>query len=258
MLRLTSVDGSLNRFLAVGIVTACLAPAAHAGTVTILSQERRVVASAEDGAGTQSDDTKMAPDAGPFNDTASADASGANTTFRSSASMNSTLGQDGLFFKGTLNYDIQPAAGGPQGDVVNELGIDVTFSVDQAYNYVLTIKNDIVKSDPNTDSAASSILRRVDDPNAGGFPVTDSDASGVMDPGTYNLSIIRGAMSFGVPEELTSHQVDYDYSLALSPVDGTGGGGGEPNPIPLPPAVWSGLLVLGAGALNRLRKRRIA
>jgi hypothetical protein len=40
--------------------------------------------------------------------------------------------------------------------------------------------------------------------------------------------------------------------LELTPV------GDDGTPIPLPPAVWSGLALMGAGSVNRWRKSRVA
>ena len=82
------------------------------------------------------------------------------------------------------------------------------------------------------------------------------DESGTLPAGRYSLAFdatLFGSSSSGQQE------VDYGFNLLLgTTLDGNGPGGGEPNPIPLPPAVWSGLALLAAGALNRARKSRFA
>jgi hypothetical protein len=243
--------------LVAGAAGALLGAAAvvEAGPVTILSQERRIAASADNGAGNTLADSETADDAGPFQAAVSRTSAATGAVYRSSASMNSTLGDDGLFFSGTLAYEVQRVAGGPVGLVRHELGIDVTFTLDRPYEFVFASDTTQVKTDPNVAGDAFLSLSRVD---GGGSANLAELGSGVFEPGTYKLEYITGGQSIGLTGELTSRQLDYDISLALSAVDSGGGGGGNPggNPIPLPPAVWSGAAVLGLGALNRMRKRR--
>lgn len=86
---------------------AALASAAHAGPVSIVSQERSVLANASAVGAASESDERSAPDAGPFDESVTAEVSGEGFLSRATASMTSTLGDDGFAFAGSLSYDVR-------------------------------------------------------------------------------------------------------------------------------------------------------
>lgn len=237
--------------LIVLVVAALGQTTAVAGPVQIDSQDRRVTArlSPERGAAAVTDE-EVAPDAGPFVATALAEVDIDGFDSEASASVDSTLAQSGLSFAGSFRYAVTDTRPGDDGAIPTarlDYDFDVTFTIDEAYNYDFQDRFDRVNDDS---SVTVEFLAQIDGVDV---PFTDIDANGggTLQPGTYKLTL--AAFAEGLLGASSDFQLDYETTLDLSPSDGDGGGGGTP--IPLPPAVWSGLLLLGAGALGRLRKR---
>lgn len=241
MLSHLSLGGGRKVLLAAGVLVIALVPVARAGTVTIISQHREITArAAGEGVG------RTAPDAGPFSATASVDASDDTGIARATTTVDSRLGQDGFFFSGRAAYDKHffDSEQGTGPSVLYRLTFEVIFSIDEPYNYEYALLFNNIKSDPTADSSAE--FEFSGDPDALGDP----PSRGTFEAGTYRLFLTSGAESIGRAGELISFEEEYDWRLALSPVDGDG----DPTPIPLPPALWAGLSVMGLGLLNRWRK----
>jgi hypothetical protein len=230
---------------------------ASAGTVTILSQSRQIDASATFRPDADAQ-RKTAPDAGVFNETATAQASRGDTA-RTVASMNSHLGQDGLFMSGVVSFDVTgtgdpaPESSDDFPKVLANVTYGIEFSIDAAYHYDFVVDNKF-SGDIDVPGDGQFFLSQLDGGSGGGSP----NSSGILQPGRYSFN--GGFTHEKLVGDPFTFEDQYDIHLALSPVSGggdNGNGGGTPA-VPLPPAVWSGALVLGAGALNRLRKRRAA
>ena len=105
----------------------------------------------------------------------------------------------------------------------------------------------------------SAVRLSSDDPGLGGAPrlIIDTDAT-AFDAG--------GTTRFFAGDELAVRTPDgpeQELVAGTAVIGGTfrpvvEGPAPAPNPIPLPPAAWSGIALLGAGALTRLRKRVFA
>ena len=149
-----------------------------------------------------------------------------------------------------LSFDsLDTRSGGGANTIVNAYNYRVEFTIDSAYTFDFV--SDITNGSGSwNDEQGYNLVSGV---RADGDSVfIGPGESGVLQPGTYTLTVQQSnqRISTGDPD-LTSAFRDYNYSFALAPVDS----GGGPNPIPLPPAVWSGLAVLGAGAFTRIRCR---
>jgi hypothetical protein len=227
---------------------------ASAGTVTILSQIRKIDASASFPPDSDSQ-TKSAPDAGVFNATATAEASRGDTA-RTVASMNSHFGQDGLFMSGVVSFDVTglgdpaPESSDDYPRVSANVGYKIDFSIDAPYHYDFVVDGKYSGDIASVVGDGQFYLQPLAGFSGGGSP----NSSGILQPGSYSFN--GGFTHEKLVGEPFTFEDQYDIHLALSPVSGGGNGNGGGTPaVPLPPAVWSGALVLGAGALNRLRKR---
>jgi hypothetical protein len=236
---------------AAAILAAVAPPSASAGTVTILSQSRKIDAVASFPPD-QDAQTKTAPDAGVFNETATAEAARGDTA-HTLASMNSHLGQDGLFMSGVVSFDVTglgtpaPTSSDDFPRVAANVTYGIAFSIDAPYHYDFVVDG---KDSGDTEGVVGDgqfYLQSIDGGIGGGSP----NSSGILQPGSYSFN--GGFTHEKLVGEPFTFEDDYDIHLALSPVSDDGGGGAHA--VPLPPAVWSGALVLGAGALNRLRQR---
>ena len=247
--------GAMKRMFAGGLMASALlaaaavAPSAEAGTVTIHSQSRTVSFGA-----LGASQSFTAADNENVNKTFSETYDGNGLSGTTSASLVSTVGQDGFTFKGSVAYDVRNDRFGENGEELFAGGPDIRivgvfeFSVDAPFTYQLGGGLKILKDDPHALVEAPSEF----------YPY-DGAGTGLLEPGvTYRFVTPFAVDSFSIHSGTErSFSAEFDYQLLLSPVDG-GNGGGSPNPIPLPPAVWSGLAVLGAGALNRLRRRGVS
>jgi hypothetical protein len=235
-------------------VAAAGADRAAAG-VQVLSQDGFVRARVAPGRGEPlTTDQESAPSSGSF--TRAAQALVAIDGFAADARSNvdATLGQDGFTFAGALAYEAtdtrpdDPESGVPT--VRLDYEFHVTFSIDEAYDYDFQHTRARNDTYPFNELENLHQIRGVDVD----FLDVDANGGGTLQPGTYELTLAQTAEGLIGPGAVLDF--DYEVALDLTPVDGNGNGGGTP--IPLPPAVWSGLLVLGAGAANRMRKRLMA
>jgi hypothetical protein len=239
-----------------GVAAAALAPSSASAGVVIVNQVRNVVSGVSDGG----DVSHTAPDAGPFNDTAVAVGSGQGFTNTTSTSIQSVLNSSRLTFEGSyvFNADDQRTGGGEDSPFIHFFGsvaASAEFALDQAYSYTLTY-NLTRPTPPEGLSVVQDSEARFfgDNDPSDSLVQPGTTRTGVLQPGQYRIQLNRNVDGFATPPQDFEYTEDYSLVLDLRPVSG----GGNPNPIPLPPAVWSGLALLGAGALNRLRKRRVA
>ena len=248
-----------------GLALAALGPAvAQAGPVQVISQEREIRAGArvgvtgEDGVTDEDsqDDREVAPDAGPFNATVSADVSREGFVARSSATMNSTLDDDGFDFAGRLEWEVENQGLDPDEAVAEALfDVTVIFSLDEAYRYNFATDLNVIRNEGGDPEGQDVNFRLVSQTDGQEVP----EGSGTLAPGEYRLDLLRYVANSGADAPVEgAFAEEYDIRLELEQADGGDGGGGGETPIPLPPAVWAGLSVMGLGLLNRWRKSRLA
>jgi hypothetical protein len=234
-----------------------LAPSGASAGVTIINPVRNVT-SGVNGSGTVS---HTAPDAGPFQDAAVAVDSGQGFTDTTSTSIDSVLNSSRLSFEGSYDFTAadQRIGGGEDSPFIHFFGsvaAGAEFALDQAYSYTLTYNLNCPTPPEALEVIQDSEARFFGDNDPSDSLVQPGTTrTGVLQPGQYQLQLNRNVDGFATPPQDFAYSEGYSFILDLKPV---GDGGGKPNPVPLPPAVWSGLIVLGAGALNRLRKRRIS
>ena len=231
------------------------APAvAPAGPVQIVSQERRIEAEIN----LREAEIRGAVDVGPFRETAGSRFVEEGFRNEAVATIDSTLDPDRFTLDGTLSYDVQdtrPDGGfGAPLRASATLDASVVFSLDEAYRY--TLRYDLDETDNDPDASVESAFEFVgfDGGSVDETVAEGQTVSGVLEPGSYRLALPVRIANTVADEQLRSFDLDYGLSLDLEPVDGVDGG----TPIPLPPAVWSGIALMGAGLLNRWRRARHA
>jgi hypothetical protein len=244
---------------AAGILGCALAwgwtsPAAVAGPVQILSQDRRVEATARPGAGADPVvDEIIAPDNGPFNETATVDASGDGFVSRATSSVQSTMGNDGFHIKGTLSWqtqDTRSPGGADSATATAAVLHDIFFRLDQPYDFTFTETLNVTDdNNPGGESGENFTFLSF---GQTGFSVGDS---GTLQPGDYNLRFSRDTSSTVSGDPLGSFALEYDVNLNLTPHDG---GSSPPPGVPLPPAAWAGLLTFACYGATRVLRRQCA
>ena len=221
---------------------------ARAGTVTLVSVEQTVSASIRSGDDDQTD-VRSSTDPMPFDDAAVVESVGDGFTYRASSSLVSTFDAAGLSFDFERRYETQDTRGG--GPIQASVGFDVevVFAIDEVHRGRFgTSRGDEATSTPGAGADGDAFFALVGTDGTDFFAFPDSDL--LLEPGTYALQLIAGRTSNGGLPETESLFAPIRFDLSLTEADGA------PNPIPLPPAVLGGAVLLGAGALNRLRKRR--
>lgn len=227
-------------------------PAAVAGPVQILSQDRRITATARPGAGAANVvDEITAPDNGAFNETATVDASGDGFVSRATSTVQSTMGNDGFHIKGTLSWGSQDTRAPASVDSATANAAvlhDIFFRLDQPYDFTFTeILNKTDDNDLGSEIGENFTFLSF---GQGGFGV---GASGTLQPGDYNLRYSRDTGSNVSGDTLATFALEYDVNLNLTPHGN--GGSGPPPAVPLPPAAWAGLLTFACYGVCTLRRR---
>ena len=232
----------------VGAAVCC--SAAEAGPVQILSQSRRVQAIAAPANADQDVVNVAAPDGGPFEATAAADASGEGFIARATASVASTLRNDGFHFAGTLSWETQDTRS--PGSAV-DAGADaaffgsIRFRLDEPYDFSFARSQTVTQeSTSGAESQEGWALLTSEDLTLSFSP----GQSGTLQPGDYHLEVSKIAQSLIAGEGLDRFALDYAFDLNLAPSDGSS----EPNPIPLPPTAWAALWTMGLIGLTRARR----
>jgi hypothetical protein len=228
-------------------------PAAVAGPVQILSQDRRVEATARPGAGAANVvDEITAPDNGPFNETATIDASGDGFVSRATSTVTSTIGNDGIHIKGTLSWQSQDTRAPASVDSATATAAvlhDIFFRLDQPYDFTFTETLNVT----DNNGLGSEIGENFTFLSFGQTGVGVGD-SGTLQPGDYNLRYSRDTGSNVSGDTLASYSIDYDMNLNLTPRDG---GSGPPPAVPLPAAAWMALATFACCGASRLLRRRV-
>jgi hypothetical protein len=150
----------------------------------------------------------------------------------------------------TLSRELRTRTAAPH--VLANVDYGIQFSIDAPYHFDFVVDS---KYSGDLDSVVGDGQFYLDstDGGPGGFK---PGSSGTLQPGSYSFD--GGFTHEKLVGEPFTFEDQYDIHLALSPVSAGGGDNGDGNgtpAVPLPPAVWSGAIVLAAGALNRLRKR---
>ena len=261
MRRVPSI-GVIRRTLMVSTITAAAAVASvsEAGTVNVTGVNLNVGATVDLAERDSVIDTKTSTTVGDFEDAARANDAGEGFDATATTGVKARFGQDGFFFSTTTEFEVLDTRPPTSSSVINNrFDYQVDFTIDSAYEFDFStqVTDDAGTGDTWGDQQGD---RQLTGTTTGGDEVLfGADESGVLQPGTYSLRILQGneRISAGDPNSSTD-SIEYEDAFALSAVDGGGGDpGGEPSPVPLPPAIWSGLAVLGR-ALNRLRKPRTA
>jgi hypothetical protein len=229
-----------------------VAGSADAGPVRIISQERTLTVSAQGGAGRERiTKTLSAENAGTFSANVSADDTNPAMVAKASAGVDSTLGDTGFRFRGRLAWYLDDLGERDQleSNAEAQYAFNVVFAVDETYRYSFANNGRLVHSEGG--SGAGDAGEFLSGPGASGA----LEETGVLTPGTYTLELFlfQGSSETTVGYE-GSYRREFDLSFDLAPVANVGQHD-QPAAVPLPPAVWSGLLVLGAGAVKRWRKR---
>jgi hypothetical protein len=234
---------------AAAVVVGMIGSTALAGPVRIVSQERSIIVHAQGGGSRERITDRQVSEGndGRFVATVATDDTNSGAIAKSSASVDSDLGPSGFEFRGRLQWDLQDL-GAPESAAVADARYDfhVVFALDQAYHYAFV---DHGKLDHSVGgSSAGDAFEFLEGPG-----VADRPDAGILQAGTYSLqlSMFQGSAVSDVPVN-GSYLRNFDLSLNFAPVAGEGSEG--PHPVPLPAALWSGLSVLGACAVNRMRK----
>ena len=271
MVRLIPTAGCLKRSFAAGVAFAAaagLASAAHAGVATITSQQ---ITFSADGPGPQQDEftsTALTPlDETTVTSTDEGDGF-RNQAFVTVQTENETgPGVDpGQRLRYFASYVFRFNDARPNSDPENPLplihpqgtvSLGTTFTVSEATNFSVDFFHNASDEPDGVDILSEGEARVFlgNDPSESLLTFTGETRQGVLQPGEYRFTFDTRVEGFAQAPVDGEYVESFDFKLDLSPV---GGGGGEPTPIPLPPAIWSGLIVLGAGALNRLRRGRVA
>ena len=237
---------------AVVVGAALWCPAANAGPVQILGENRGVTATARPGAGADPVvENVTAADAGTFVATAAADASGDGFVSRATSSVTSRLGSDGLHFAGTLSWETQDTRAPGSADSATAVAAvvgGVTFRLDEPYDFEFSLVSRVIENSTSGAELAEGINVVVLD---GGSDSIFPGDSGTLRPGEYLLQFNRSTESTVSGDALDRSTLEYELDLNLTPSDGSS----EPNPIPLPPAAWAGLGTMGLVGLGRLTRR---
>ena len=226
---------------------------AVAGPVQIISQDRRVTATASPGAGADPVIVNVtAPDNGPFEETAAADASGEGFVSRATSSVRSTMGNDGFHIDGTLSWETQDTrAPGSAGSATADASVfhDIFFRLDEAYDFTFSLVLNVTENNGSGGESGEGFtaLFFVDEQGS----VLPGE-SGTLQPGDYNLRFNRSTESTVSGDALGRYSIDYAVNLNLMPSDGSS----EPNPIPLPPAAWAGLGTFACYGASRVLRQR--
>lgn len=224
--------------------------AAWAGVVQITSQQRVVEVEyreSGEGGGADQTDREAAPDAGPFTGQARVRRTGTNFDNTVSAGMQSDLDGSVWRFRGAVDIDHID-----QRDAVNPVSnarftAIVEFMHDAPFRYELDGGPTASGSGQSTGQLAEMI-----EGVSPGAPSPGTDRAGTLPAGTYRLTLAQEIESIERNSDVRS---DLDYTFTLNAVN-DGGNGGTPPAVPLPPAVWAGLITMGATGLTGAVRRR--
>jgi hypothetical protein len=255
--------------LAAGGFVLALSPVAWAANpgavIQYTSQTRSVnaVAAANDFSGVTDThhSSQAAPDFNPFagyaNVTALVGSSSSGPTTTATALQNSTLAATGLEIDGKVSADSNFNADGSGNSSADSL-FQVTFTVPESLNYILSTNITGVPDMNNADNTAVSI-----DLSKAGTAVFDpsvvlndpTQSQGILTAGTYQLLLTAHAAS----DDESFDFINYSINLATTP-DGavlSAVNSADPSAVPLPPASWSALTVLAGLALASGLRRKL-
>jgi hypothetical protein len=219
---------------------------AEAGHVKLLGQTLNLHVATAPGGGHIA--SKTFTDPAPFSDSVDADDVGSGFSRTAASSMNASSGVDTYHVDGKLTFNSHDTRVGRSSHIINSgFGVQVAFEVDEPY--FLTIDRSLVVDFDKTNGAVfSENSYRFLNQSTGEDPYAGS-AQFALTPGTYLLDLKATGQADAAQFDDVSLDYSYRFDLNFTP------GSTPPNAIPLPPAVWSGLIGLGAVALNRLRRR---
>lgn len=243
----------LKGFLAVVAFGLIASQQAHGGII-IDSSNRFVTADVTNPAASQ---TKTAPDANPFNETADAQVTFNNTNSETKATQQSSFGVVGDVLSanvsslGSLATRDLP---GSIADADSQFNADFTLSTPGTFSLTGNAKVDGLINDPGF--YASYIIRLVgpgavtvfdfrDDSLPPGVTSDIFNDSGALAAGSYHL-VVR-ALSTGSGNVNALGQLDIQFG-----VNAPGGSNGGGIQAPLPAAIWGGI-VMGAWVIKRRR-----
>ena len=239
-----------SRFAVLGVLALAAAAApALAGPVTVVDLRRSIgayVSGPEHG-----QEQRETNAGGTFNESVSVAKSGAGYSTRAWADIESLFNADGFHFLARHGYEIEDnrvAAPGMEDDFIytnagSGAGMIVHFHLDAAVRYTFAYESHNIRQDlwDNNDSPLTFM---------GGGNGFVEPGTGILTPGDYELRWGGGSNATVGRADPRASEWEYDLSVTFAPLDD---GGNGPSPIPLPPALWSGLAILSAGALMRLR-----
>lgn len=236
----------------------------QAGSVRLLSQERRVSADASAGVNDRRDfqqDARDCADPGRFDAAASAwarvvfpEAAPLEGQQEVTATQVSDLREDRIAFAGRLT--VRGVGLSDYGTATSEVSTMFELSAAHAFWFDLNLVN---RGELLGDRESRYTIQRLNDPSAVPMDLPlmqdlPGDAS-LLKAGTYRLSFLQAVdVAPG-----RSGEVEYKANFRLIPVVSVEPNGAEVSPavpIPLPPAVWMALSTLvGAGAAGIARQR---
>lgn len=251
---------------AAAVTLFCNAPAAHAGSVRLLSQERYVTADAAagiDGRHDAREDSLNWAAGAHFDAAASAsarvlfpEAAPLEGSQQVTASQVSDVGDDRIEFRGKLTIDGVGLS--DFGTATSSLSTVFELSAAHAVWFDLSLTN---RGDLLGDRESRYTIQRLGDDSGPSIDLPMMrdlpGASSLLSAGTYRLSFYQAAdVAPG-----RSGEVEYKVNFRLIPLVNAeepteSQVGTAATPIPLPPAVWTGLTtLLGAGIAGAVRQR---
>jgi hypothetical protein len=231
------------------------APAAHAGSVVLLSRDSTISAAAGD-AVNMSDGSQGFDGFSNVVDTSSA---GDATTPHLSANQHSQPAVDansdftGAFAEGSASADGSGSSDPAKTEA--QSAFDLTFQVLNVPSLVSFGGSVGVSGGGSTsvelaNKSTGEVLLSKELSGEDGQSIQHSE---LLDPGVYSLSV-QAAVDGKTADEGMAY---FSVNLSIAPASNENDGGGGPKAVPLPPAVWSAAAtLLGAGGALRFGRRR--